>query len=37
MELPIKLLDQIAFNTRPKKEEHKLVVMDKCTHEQHLS
>ena len=37
MELPNKLLEQIAFNTRPKIEEHMLIVMDKSTHEEHLS
>ena len=37
MEVPSKLLEQIAFNTRPKIEEHKLIVMDKSTHEEHLS
>ena len=37
MELPSKLLEQIAFNTRPKIEEHLLIVMDKSTHEEHLS
>ena len=37
MELPTKLLEQIAFNTRPKIEEHMLIVMDKSTHEEHLS
>ena len=37
MELPSKLLEQIAYNTRPKIEEHVLVVMDKSTHEEHLS
>ena len=37
MELPSKLLEQIAFNARPKTEEHMLVVMDKSTHEEHLS
>ena len=37
MELPSKLLEQIAFNTRPKIEEHMLIVMDKPTHEQHLA
>ena len=36
MELPSKLLDQIAFNTRAKIEEHLLIVMDKSTHEEHL-
>ena len=34
--LPSKLLEQIAFNTRPKIEEHMLIVMDKSTHEEHL-
>ena len=37
MELPSKLLEQIAFITRPKTEEHMLVFMDKSTHEDHLS
>ena len=37
MELPSKLLEQIAFNTRPKIEEHMLIVMYKSTHEEHLS
>ena len=36
MELPSKLLEQIAFSTRPKIEEHMLIVMDKSTHEEHL-
>ena len=36
MELPSKLLEQIVFNTRPKIEEHMLIVMDKSTHEEHL-
>ena len=36
MELPSKLLEQIAFNTRPKIEEHVLIIMDKSTHEEHL-
>ena len=36
MELPSKILEQIAFNTRPKVEEHMLIVMDKSTHEEHL-
>ena len=35
MELPSKLLEQIAFNTRSKTEEHMLVVMDKSTDEEH--
>ena len=37
MELPSKLLEQIAFNTRPKIEEHMLIVMVKSTHEEYLS
>ena len=36
MDLPSKTLQQIAFNTRPKIEEHMLIFMDKSTHEQHL-
>ena len=36
MELPTKLLEQIAFNTRPKIGEHILIIMDKSTHEEHL-
>ena len=37
MELPSNLLEQIAFNTRPKIEEHMLIDMDKSTHEEHLA
>ena len=37
MELPSELLEQIAFNTRPKIEEHMLIVVDTSTHEEHLS
>ena len=37
MELPSKFLEQRAFNTRPKIEEHMLIVMNKSTHEEHLS
>ena len=37
MELPSKLLEQIVFKTRAKREEHMLIVMDKSTHEEHLS
>ena len=37
MELHSKLLEQIALNTRPKIEEHILIIMDKSTHEEHLS
>ena len=37
MELPSKILEQIAFNTRPKIEEHILIVMNESTHEEHLS
>ena len=35
MELPSKLLEQIAFNTRLKIDEHMLIVLDKSTHEEH--
>ena len=37
MELPSKFLEQIVFNTRPKIEEHILIVIDKSTQENHLS
>ena len=37
MELPSKILEQIAFNSRSRVEEHILIVMDKSTHEEHLS
>ena len=36
MELPSKLLEQIAFSTRPEIEEDMLVVLDIFTHEEHL-
>ena len=36
MELPSKILEQIAFNTRPKIEEPMLIVMDKSTRTEHL-
>ena len=36
MELPSKLLETIALNTRPKIEEHLLIVMNKSTHEENL-
>ena len=36
MELPSKLLEQIAFNTRPKIEEHIIIVMNNSSHEEHL-
>ena len=36
MESLSKILEQRAFNTRPKIEEHTLVVMDKSNHEEHL-
>ena len=35
-ELPSKLLEQIAYSTRSRIEEHILIVMDKSTHEEHL-
>ena len=37
MELPSEILEQIAFNTRPKKEEHMLIVMDKSTKTAYVS
>ena len=37
MELPSKLLEQIAYNTRTKIEEHILIVMNRSTYEEHLS
>ena len=37
MEHPSKLLEQIAFNTRAKIEEHLLIVLDESTHEEHLA
>ena len=36
MELPSKILEQKAFNTRSRNEEHVLIVMDKSNHEQRL-
>ena len=37
MELPSKLLEQMSFSTRPKIEEHMLIVMGKNIHEEHPS
>ena len=37
MELPSKLSEERAYNTKPKIEEHMLIFMDKGTHEEHLS
>ena len=37
MDLPSKLLEQIAYNTRPKIEEHMLIDLDKSTHDEHLA
>ena len=36
MEIVSNLSEQIAFNTRPKIEEHILIIMNKSTHEEHL-
>ena len=36
MQLLSKLLKTNAFNTRPKIEEHMLIVIDKSTHEENL-
>ena len=32
----VKFLEQIAYNTQAKIEEHMLIIMDKSTHEEHL-
>ena len=37
MELPSKLLEQMAYKTKPKIEEHMLIVLDQSIHEEHLS
>ena len=37
MEIPSKLLEQIAFNTRPEIEEPLLIVIDRSTHKEYLS
>ena len=37
MELPSKILEQIATILRRKIEEHMLIVMDESTHEEHFS
>ena len=37
MEIASKLIEQIAYNTRPKIEKHILSIMNKSTHEEHLS
>ena len=37
MELPSKFLEQSIFDTRPKLEEHILIVMNESTREEHLS
>ena len=37
MELPGKILEQTALNTRPKIEEHMLIVKKESNHEEHLS
>ena len=37
MELASNLSEQIAFNTRPKNEEHMLIVIDTSAHEEHFS
>ena len=37
MELSTKTLEQIAFNTRPKIEEHMLIVMNESVHDENLS
>ena len=37
LEIPSKIMEQTAFNTRPKIEEHMLFFMDKSTHEERLA
>ena len=37
MVIPSKILEQTAYNTRPKIEEHILVIMNKSIQEEHLS
>ena len=37
MELPSKILEQIAFITGPKIADHMLIVMNRSTHEENLS
>ena len=37
VKLPSKIIEQIAFNTRTKIEEHLFIVMDESNHEEHLS
>ena len=37
MELPSKVLEQIAFNTKSRNEEHMIIVRDKSIHEERLS
>ena len=37
MELPSEILELKPFNSRPKIEEHRLIVLDKSTHLEHLS
>ena len=37
MQLFSQILEQIAFNTRPKIDEHMLNIMDNSIHEEHLS
>ena len=36
MKLPSKILEEIAFKTRPKNEGHMFIVLDKSSHEEHL-
>ena len=37
MDLPSKIVEQMAFNTRPRSEEHMLIVVEKSNHEEHQS
>ena len=37
MEQPSKILEHLALNTGPENQEHMSIVMDKSTHQEHLS
>ena len=37
MELQSKILEQIAFSTKSRIEEHIIIVLNKSTHKKHLS
>ena len=37
MDLPSKIVERMVFKTRPKSEEHIIIILDKSTREEHLS